>query len=527
MKQKIFFTVIAFISFALSSQNVFAASLNLSPSVGSYAVRQTFTVDVIVSSTDQAVNAFSGDITYPSDKLYAVSVSKIGSIVNFWTAEPKISKGAVHYEGVALNPGFTGARAKIIRITFRALQSGTAVVRFSSGSVLANDGLGTSVISSTGQATYTITKAIVEEDPTPATGNEAPNAPQITSGTHPDQSTWYPQRVVELAWNIPSDATAVSYITNQNPLGTPTALRGLAKDLTTAVLPDGIWYTHVRLRNKAGWSSVATYRTQIDATIPTDLVVKQVTGPDEPIKKLALSASDSTSGIVQFGVIIDGKGETIIPADDGNAQYSSEKLPKGEHILLVKAYDRAGNFAVYNGSFVTTKFEAPVITDYQKELKDKDFLVIRGTSYPSMDVEFSLVRQTPVEKRLFGKRVYETEGEPIVSSTKSNIDGNFIFAYPLRLDYGLYRITARAVLPDGTGSDFSPVIAIPVIENLFMRIVHFIITPTVLACVALFGMILCIILLIKTHRQYRKLQVETASLMRHNVDSVGGQSNKI
>jgi hypothetical protein len=523
MKQRIFFTLIAFLVFALSSQNAFAASLNLSPSTGSYAVRQTFTVDVIVSSPDQAVNAFSGDVTYPADMLYAVSISKIGSIVNFWTTEPKISKGSIHYEGIALNPGFTGPRAKIIRITFRALKSGTATLRFSSGSVLANDGLGTSVISSTGQAIYTITKAIIEEEPTPSTGNQVPNAPDITSGTHPDQESWYSLRSVELAWNIPSDATGVYYLTNQIPTGNPTALKGLAKGVTTDLMPDGIWYTHVRFRNKIGWSTTSTYKTQIDATLPTDLVVKEETGPDEPVKKLALSASDSTSGIVQFGVIIDGKGETIIPAEDGRARYSSEKLPKGEHILLVKAYDKAGNFAVYNGSFITTKFEAPVITDYQKELRDKDFLVIRGTSYANMNVEFTLVRQVPVEKRLFGKRVYETEGDAIVSSTKSNIDGDFIFAYPERLNYGLYRITARAVLADGTGSDSSPVIAIPVIENLLMRIIHYVLTPTILACLALFGMIFCIILLIRTHREYRKLQIETASLIRHNVDSVGEQ----
>lgn len=57
-----------------------AAGLYFSPAAGSYKAQSTFAVDVYVSSADQAMNAASGTISFPQDKLEVVSLSKEGSI---------------------------------------------------------------------------------------------------------------------------------------------------------------------------------------------------------------------------------------------------------------------------------------------------------------------------------------------------------------------------------------------------------------------------------------------------------------
>ena len=61
-----------------------AANVYFSPSSGSYAVGSTHTLAVYVSSADQTMNAASGVISFPSDKLEVVSLSKTGSIFTLW-----------------------------------------------------------------------------------------------------------------------------------------------------------------------------------------------------------------------------------------------------------------------------------------------------------------------------------------------------------------------------------------------------------------------------------------------------------
>src|SRR3989344_8514414 len=88
-----------------------AATLYFSSSSGTQAVGTTFSVGVYVSSADQAMNAASGVISFPADKLAVESLSKSGSIFSLWVQEPSFSNsaGAVNFEGIVLNPGFTGA----------------------------------------------------------------------------------------------------------------------------------------------------------------------------------------------------------------------------------------------------------------------------------------------------------------------------------------------------------------------------------------------------------------------------------
>ena len=72
--------IFAFAFLAITPQFVYAANLYFSPSSGTQAVGTTFSVGVYVSSADQAINAASGVISFPQDKLEVTSISKTGSI---------------------------------------------------------------------------------------------------------------------------------------------------------------------------------------------------------------------------------------------------------------------------------------------------------------------------------------------------------------------------------------------------------------------------------------------------------------
>jgi len=126
-----------------------AASLYTSIRPGSYQ-NDSFIVDVFVSS-DQAINAVSGSISFPEDKLKIVSVNKEDSIFDFWIKEPSFGKEAdrVNFAGIILDKKSSIGDGKIISIVFKTKAKGIANLYFSSGSVLADDGKGTEVLTET------------------------------------------------------------------------------------------------------------------------------------------------------------------------------------------------------------------------------------------------------------------------------------------------------------------------------------------------------------------------------------------
>lgn len=116
------------------------------------SVGEEMTVTVYVASNDVAMNAASGAIHYPVDKLEVLHVSSSGSIFDLFTQDPTFSNqsGLVQFEGIVLNPGYIGENGKLVDITFRAQNAGDAQIIFQSGAVLANDGEGTGILSNLG-----------------------------------------------------------------------------------------------------------------------------------------------------------------------------------------------------------------------------------------------------------------------------------------------------------------------------------------------------------------------------------------
>ena len=139
-----------------------AATLRFSPLSNTYQVGSTFLLNVNVSSPTQSLNAATGVVSFPKDKLEVVSLTKNGSIFNFWVTEPSYSNstGVVNFEGLVLNPGFVGQTGKIITITFRVKAEGSVQISFNSGSILANDGQGSNILTGLGKAEFNLKKDV-------------------------------------------------------------------------------------------------------------------------------------------------------------------------------------------------------------------------------------------------------------------------------------------------------------------------------------------------------------------------------
>lgn len=181
---KIYTIIFSFFVFAITPFFAHAATLGFSPSSVSRTAGSTFTVTVSVSSADTAINAVSGVISFPTNALEVAGISKTGSIISLWVQEPSFSnsQGTVTFEGIALNPGYQGSGGTIIAVTFRTKTAGSATLRFSSSSVLANDGVGTNVLTGSGSASISILPVAAPQE-SPKTSSSKAAAEKVSTTT--------------------------------------------------------------------------------------------------------------------------------------------------------------------------------------------------------------------------------------------------------------------------------------------------------------------------------------------------------
>lgn len=138
-----------------------AAQLSISATPASYRVGDIFNLRIFVNSPGETLNAVSGSISFPPDKLQVLSVNSSDSIISLWAAEPSFSNnsGKINFEGVVLNPGFTGNNGQIVSVKLKAISTGSATISFSGGSILANDGQGTDILDKFNNQTVNISAA--------------------------------------------------------------------------------------------------------------------------------------------------------------------------------------------------------------------------------------------------------------------------------------------------------------------------------------------------------------------------------
>ncbi|MFH1430062.1 MAG: cohesin domain-containing protein [Candidatus Uhrbacteria bacterium] len=334
-----------------------AATVHLAPSAPTIAIGGTSTVRVRVASTEQAMNAIDTAIAFPSDFLEVTNVSRAGSIVDFWVHDPSFSNtnGTARLEGIVLTPGFTGSSGHILSITFRAKRVGSAPITITSAAVLANDGLGTNILTGSSGTTIRIT----EQAPAAPPSVEVP-MPTIGSPTHPNESVWYARPDVRLDLTIPDHVTALHGEFSDEPVSTPSAALDPETRTVTEQLPDGTHYYHVITQGPRGERATSCFRVNIDSTPPEQLDVRAVPSddPTDPRPVFTISASDALSGIDHVLVSVDDR--TPEPwADDGSGRYTARQLRSGAHRLIVTAVDRAGNETTVRVDFsiaYTTQF---------------------------------------------------------------------------------------------------------------------------------------------------------------------------
>jgi hypothetical protein len=335
----------------------------------------------------------------------------------------------------------------VVNIIFRAKSKGVASVALSSASVRANDGLGTDVLSGSGGAKITIVEAatedITEKEKKPDTLYKTPAAPIISSLTHPDSDKWYANNTVELEWLLPKDVVSIRILVSRKANESPSVVYSPAlanKELKE--LESGVWYFHAQFKNSNGWGQIAHFKFQIDTDKPEYFYMYPIvdSGSTSTVSKLMLDALDQMSGIDYYEVLINNE-EKIKWSDDGTKVFIMPELNYGNHTIITKAFDRAGNYLSSSYDFENKKIflDPPTIFDYQQECIIGSTMLIKGVTYPNADVTILIESD---------KKGVETV------SVVSNKDGIFDHIFNVQRN-DIYNISAQVQNEEGLTSDFS------------------------------------------------------------------------
>ncbi len=439
-----------------------AATLSLSPSTGVYTSGSTFSVKVMVNTGGQSVNAADGVVSFNPKELSVVSINRSSSIFNLWVAEPSFSNsaGTISFSGGS-PAGFTGQTGSIMTVTFRAAGAGTARVNYKSGSVLANDGRGTNILTSMNGGTYTIQAATVAPEPevieyiAPA---NTPSAPVIKSATHGDPNKWHASDEAVLNWSLPSDVTAVRTLLNDNPTSVPTKVYDSPiNTITLSDLEEGVSYFHIQFQNAEGWGRVTHYRLAVDTENPSDIKISHPEGADlaNPNQVLSVLVEDATSDVKRFKIKVDSTEPVDYVDETGSSTIPLSGLNPGYHSVIVEAFDEAGNSIVGTYSFTIESFNQPVFTEYPSEINEEVIPVIKGQTRQNSSVEVTL--------RKVG-------GEAVAYTVTSDSSGVFTFIPEGTFSTGVYELTAVATDEHGAQSDVSDPIRIAVQQPGLIRI---------------------------------------------------------
>ena len=172
------FVISAFIIFSLPFFSN-AATLFVAPESKDVKVGDTFSVLIDVNSQGVAINAATADMTFDNSLLSVQSIGFSNSIFSIWPEEPSYSNttGNIHFSGGLYSPGWNGSTGAILRVTFKAKAVGQSTLTLKNGSVLANDGIGTNVLTNSVGASVNISKAL------PVVEKQISNTKSITAST--------------------------------------------------------------------------------------------------------------------------------------------------------------------------------------------------------------------------------------------------------------------------------------------------------------------------------------------------------
>lgn len=370
--KKIGIFIIIICIYVFNIQGVFASDFFSTANKTEVFENEFFDVNVYINSDGTAINSAEGSLSFPADILSVVSVTNISSIFSIWVEQPTYSNanGTVSFNGGLPNPGFSGAKGNVIKVTFKTKKTGTANISFGAGSIYSNDGSGTDVLKRKSGVSVFVKSAtvtpVVKEDikkeekdtvllkpvinefeivqKVDNQNTQLPPTPIVTSQDLIDGQEWFKIKNINLDWDVPSGVTAVQFSFGGKEDSMPTSVYSPAVNFTKIVnVANGVSYFHIRFKNKSGWGEVLHKKIMVDVVSPSDINIKSNLN-DKKLVSLTVNSEDIHSGVDKYEVYVDTKKIAESKGESGKETVINLPLLKtGQNKLNVIVYDYAKN----------------------------------------------------------------------------------------------------------------------------------------------------------------------------------------
>lgn len=359
------------------------------PETKSHEPGEIFPMDILINVKGVSINAAQAVIFFPADKLKVIKISKEGSIFSLWVQEPVFSnsKGEISFGGGLPSPGYLGESGKIMTIFFQVEREGQAQISFGNEFIPANNSSGTNVFSPSQPESSENSGEYFNVFSYKALGlkDDSLKIPEIHSPTHPQENKWYSDNNPKFQWENARDVIGVSAAFNKIPFFNPSLIsQGLFNSKNFKDIEDGVWYFHLRVQSKNGWSATSRFKIQIDSQPPRPFEITVDNGGDltDPQPFLYFETEDELSGIDRYDIKIGNEDNFSV----FGAQANPFRLPfqsPGIYPVVVKAVDMAGNYIQNNAALKIDSIDSPEITvcpnDY---VSGQEILHIEGTGLP-------------------------------------------------------------------------------------------------------------------------------------------------
>jgi hypothetical protein len=140
----IIFAIFVNVGTVQSSVNKISVVSSQSPFI---MVGDTITLETVVNAS-KPINAIGGKVLFDKNTL-AVTAAATSSIIDLWAHEPTLNQElgeVLFYGGITSKEAFQGTGV-VFTFTAKALRNGTTLLSLQNPEMLANDGLGTNILS--------------------------------------------------------------------------------------------------------------------------------------------------------------------------------------------------------------------------------------------------------------------------------------------------------------------------------------------------------------------------------------------
>lgn len=349
----IFFTNTAyFIDYIRSKKSpvvLYNSTLRLSPDSGTFNSEFESNISILVNSGEESVNAFNVGINFDPNMIQIENISIESSVCDeFLEKNIDNEAGKIRIACIVVNPGFIGRNGNVADIVFKIKKHGQVGLVFDRDTeVLANDGLGTSVLRTALSGSYHAESLL--EAPREDDGSEdwMSVSPDVYSATHPNSERWYARNTAEFRWSN-SDQGSFVYSFDQSSTTIPSASSTTTDSkFSEKVSKSGVYYFHLARMQDGKMGPVTHYKIMIDIDGPKEVFIRPSATEVEAgdIVRLVFGATSSYSGLQRaFYLNMGGGSELFYPVRRETYVPMLDPLGAGIQKITLRVFDEAGNF---------------------------------------------------------------------------------------------------------------------------------------------------------------------------------------